>query len=75
MKNPFIHERMSKIRSRSADTIIKKEIALNLLEDLLALCIHVRTFSFAKGQIQSHKIKQLRLKSRSLQTSLKKMGL
>ena len=45
----------------------------NILEDLLTLHIRVRTFSFAKGQIQSHKINQLRLKSRSLRTSLKKM--
>ena len=73
MKNPIIHENMSKIRSKSTDTIIKKEINLNLLEDLLTLYIRVRTFSFAKGQIQSHKIKQSRLKSRSLRTSLKKM--
>ena len=35
MKNFFIHESMSNIRSKSTDTIIKKEIALNLLEDLL----------------------------------------
>ena len=73
MKNPIINENMSKIRSKSTDTIIKKEINLNLLEDLLTLYIRVRTFSFAKGQIQSHKIKQSRLKSRSLRTSLKKM--
>ena len=64
---------MSKTRSKSTDTIIKEEIALNLLEVLRTLYIRVRTFSFAKGQIQCHKIKQWRLKSRSLQTSLKKM--
>ena len=58
MKNPIIHENMSKMKSKSTDTIIKKEIALNLIEDLLTLYIRVRTFSFAKGQIQSHKIKQ-----------------
>ena len=73
MKNPIIDENMSKIRRKSTDAIIKKEIALNLLEDLLTLYICVRTFSFAKGQMQSHKIEQSRLKSRSLRTSLKKM--
>ena len=57
MKNHIIHEYMSKIRSQSTDTIIKKELDLNLLEDLLTLHIRVRTFSFAKSQIQSHKIK------------------
>ena len=36
IKNPFIHENMSKARSKSTDTI-KKEIALNHLEDLLPL--------------------------------------
>ena len=66
MKNPIIHENMSKIRSKSTDAIIKKEIALNLLADLLRLYIRVRIFSFAKGQIKSHKIKQLRLQSSSL---------
>ena len=39
MKNPFIYESMSKIRSKSTDTVIKKEIALNLLEDLLEIKI------------------------------------
>ena len=39
MKNPFIYESMSKIRSKSTDTNIKKEIALNLLEDLLEIKI------------------------------------
>ena len=73
MKNPITHENMFKIRSKSTDLIIKKEIALTLLEDLLTLYIHVRTFTFEKSQIQSHKIKQSRLKSRSLRTSLKKM--
>ena len=33
MKSPIIHEKIFKIRSKSTDTIIKKEIALNLLED------------------------------------------
>ena len=39
MKNPFIYESMSKIRSKSTDTVIKKETALNLLEDLLEIKI------------------------------------
>ena len=64
---------MSKIRSKSTDIIIKNKVALNLLEDLLTLHIRVRTFSFAKGQIQSHKINISRLKSSSLRISLKKI--
>ena len=75
MKNPFIHGSFSELKTKSTDTMIKKEIVLNLLEDPLTLYIRVRTFSFAKDQMQSHKIKQSRLKSRSLRTSLKKMNL
>ena len=56
MKNRIIHEYMSKIRSQSTDTIIKKELDLNLLEDL-TLHIRIRTYCFSKTQIQSHKIK------------------
>ena len=37
---------------------------------LLKFYIRVRTFSFAEDQMQSHKIKQSILKSRSLRTSL-----
>ena len=73
IKNRIIHEYMSKIRSKSTNTIIKNKVDLNLLEDLLTLHIRVRTFSFAKGQIQSHKINISRLKSSSLQISLKKI--
>ena len=73
IKNPIIHENMSKIRSKLTNTIIKKEIALNLFEDHLTLYIRVRTFPSAKGQIQSHKTKQSKLKLRSLRTSVNKM--
>ena len=65
IKNPFIQENVSFIRNSSPD-IIKKEIAYNLLEDLLTLYIRVRAFSFVKDQIQSHKIKKSRSKSSSL---------
>ena len=73
MKNPIIHENMSKIRGKSTDTIIKKEIALNLLEDLPILYIHVRIFSFAKGQIQSHIQNGVKVEIKITATSLKKM--
>ena len=65
MKNPIIHENQSNGTSKSTDTFIKKEIAINLIENLLALYIPVRTYSFAKGHIQSHKIKISTFKSRS----------
>ena len=66
MKNPIIHDNKRKIRSKSIDAFIKKDIALNLIENLLALFIPVRTFSSAKAQIQRRKIKQSRFKSGSL---------
>ena len=73
MKNHIIHNNKPKIRSKSIDAFIKKEIAWNFIENRLALNIRVRTYSFAKGHLQSHKIKQARLKSRSMWTSLKNM--
>ena len=66
MKNPIIHDNKSKIRSKSIDAFIKKDIALNLIENLLTLYISLWRFFFAKAVIQSHKIKQSRLKSKSL---------
>ena len=59
------------IRSKSSD-LIKKEIALNLLEDLLTLYKRVRSFSFASDQQQAFKIRQAKLKSRSLRAALKR---
>ena len=73
IKNRIICEYMSKIRRKSTDTVVKIELGLNFLEDLLTLHIPVRTFSFAKGQIQSHKVQISKLKSSSLWISLKKI--
>ena len=57
IKNRIICEYMSKIRRKSTDTVVKKELDLNLLEDLLTLHIRISTYYFAKSQIQSHEIK------------------
>ena len=70
MTNLTVLTHAATIRSKSSDRI-KKEIALNLLEDLLTLYIRVRSFSFAKDQQQAFKIRQAKLKSRSLRTALK----
>ena len=43
VKTPFIHENLCKARSKSTDRI-KKEIALNHLEDLLILYIREKIF-------------------------------
>ena len=66
MKNPIIHYNKPKIRSKSIDAFIKKDIALNLIENLLTLYISLWRFFSAKAQKQTHKIKQPRLKSKSL---------
>ena len=72
IKNPITHENMFKFRSKSTDLIIKKEIALTLLEDLLTLYITSGHLLLKKARYKV-KFKQSRLKSRSLRTSLKKM--
>ena len=63
MKNPITHENMFKIRSKSTDLIIKKEIALTLLEDLLN-CI------FTSGHLLLKKARYKVIKS-SNQTKIK----
>ena len=71
MTNLTVLTHAAAIRNKSSD-LIKKETALNLLEDLLTLYIRVRSFSFAKDQQQVFKIRQAKLKSRSLRTALKR---
>ena len=61
----------STIRDNSSD-IIKKEIALNLLEDLLTLYLRVRIFSRVKDKVQAYRIQKSKTKSRFLCTSLKR---
>lgn len=70
LRNSLILDSFSKIRGKSS-THVKKEIALNLLNDLLTLYIRVRSFSFAKDKVQASKIKSKATKSRSLRTSIK----
>ena len=43
---------------------VKKEIALNLLGHMFTLYIRLRSFSYAKGKVQAHKILAKRQKSR-----------
>ena len=56
MENCVVLESFAKVRRSSPDNI-KKEIAFNLLEDLLTLYIRVRTFSFVKDKGQAFKIR------------------
>lgn len=73
MKDSWVLLNFSKIRSSSIDKV-KKEVAFNLLEDLLTLYIRVRTFSYVKDKQQSHKIQKSKSKSRSLRTSIKQQS-
>ena len=52
MENCMVLQSFAKVRRSSPDNI-KKETAFNLLEDLLTLYIHVRTFSFVKDKVQA----------------------
>ena len=58
----------SKVRSR-AEQKAEKDIAMDLLEDMVTLFIRVRAFSYAKDCQERHKIKS---KERYLRTSTKK---
>ena len=73
MKDSWVLANYSKIPSCCADEV-KKEVALNLLEDLLMLYIRVRTFSFVKDKQQLHKIRAKKGKSKSLRTEIKKQS-
>ena len=70
MENCMVLESFVKVRWSSPDNI-KKEIAFNLLQDVLALQIRIRTFSFVKDKVQAFKIRNNKTKSRSLRTSMK----
>ena len=56
----------------SREIKVKKEIAINLLSDMLMLYIRVRSHSYAKDKIQCHKMDKDSSKSRSLRTEIKK---
>ena len=71
LKNSWLLVKFSKILRSSVDEI-KKEIALNLLEDLLTLYIRLRSFSYANDIKQLYKINHNKAKSKkSHRTDLK----
>ena len=70
MKNATVLHHASVIKDKS-EAEIKKEVFLNLLEDLLTLYLRLRSFSYANDQQQPHKIQQTKVKARSLRTTLK----
>ena len=70
MESCVVLESFAKVRRISPDNI-KKGIAFNLLEDLLTLCIRVRTFAYVKDKVQALKIRNSKTKSRSLRIGMK----
>ena len=70
MGNCMVLENFAKVRQNSPDNI-KKEIAFNLLEDLLTMYISVHTFSYVNDKVQALKIRNSKTKSRSLRTGMK----
>ena len=70
MENCMVLENFSKVR-RSSPNNFKKEIAFNLMEDLLTLYNRARTFSYVKDKVQAFKIRNSKTKSRSLRIGMK----
>ena len=70
IRNYKVLERFAKVRRSSPDNI-KKEIAFNLLEDLLTLYVRVRTFSFVNtSQKMKFSIKDFFSKCDQIQRTL-----
>ena len=55
-----------------AGILVDKEIALNLLEQLIMLYVRVRSHSFAKQKIEAYKVECKTKKARSLRTEMKR---
>ena len=71
MQDMYVLAYFNTIR-KSSEENIKKEIGLNLLEDMLTLYIRLRSHSYAKDKQQLHKISKDVTKTRSLRTEIKK---
>ena len=51
---------------------VKKEVALNLLEDMLSLYLRIRSHSFAKNKQQNLKVNKDATRAKSLRTERKR---
>ena len=56
----------------SIEPKVNKELSLNLLECMLELFVKVQMFSFVRDIKEKHKVKNKKLKARSLRTEIKK---
>ena len=69
MVHPSILDHATVLKRKFEETI-KKEVALNLLEDLLTLFTHIRSFHLTIHQQQAYKIHKNRIKARSHRKTL-----
>ena len=71
LKNSIILYNYNVLRNQSSEQV-SKEVAINLLEHLIALYIRVRIFSLVKDKRELHKMESKKKKMRSLCTEIKK---
>ena len=71
LRNSSVLCNFNKLRNMTTEKV-SKEIAFNLLEQLVLLYIRVRTFSWVKSRNDLEKIKSKKKKVRSLRTEIKK---
>lgn len=71
IKNSYILSNYTTIRDLSTEKV-SKEVALNLLENLIMLYVRVRVFSLVKDNRELHKMEAKKKKLKSLRTEIKK---
>jgi hypothetical protein len=71
LTNSYILSCFSILRNKCSEKI-SKELALNLLQDLLTLFVRARTFSYVKQKRDKFKLENKVKKMKSLRTSIKK---
>ena len=71
LKNSIILCNYNVLRNQSSE-LVSKEVAINLLEHLIALYIRVCIFSLVKDKRELHKMESKKNKMRSLRTEIKK---
>ena len=71
IKNSYILSNYTTIRDLSTEKV-SKEVALNLLENLIMLYVRVRVFSLVKDNRELHKMEAKKKRLKSLRTEIKK---
>ena len=71
IKNSYILSNYTTIRDLSTEKV-SKEVALNLLENIIMLYVRVRVFSLVKDNRELHKMEAKKKRLKSLRTEIKK---